>query len=68
MHERTATGIVFTEFDDGDYRHALRRAIALYADKRQMSRVRQTGMRQAFDWSGPAQQYTDLYHNLIGKP
>lgn len=66
LDDQTATGIVFNHFDADDYRHAVRRAFALYRRKADWNRVRQTGMRIAFDWSGAAQQYTALYQSLIG--
>jgi starch synthase len=65
LADHTATGFVFREFAVDDYRHALRRAFALYQRKAEWARVRQTGMRLAFDWRGAAQKYADLYGSLI---
>jgi starch synthase len=48
-----------------DYRHAVRRAFALYHRRSDWSDVRQTGMRIAFDWATAAQRYTTLYESLI---
>ncbi len=65
LEDKTATGFVFQDFALADYRHALRRAFALYHRKADWASVRQTGMRLAFDWEGAAMQYADLYRSLI---
>jgi starch synthase len=65
LDNQTATGFVFDAYDVQDYCRALRRAFALYHRKADWNRVRQTGMRIAFDWASAAQQYTNLYKSLI---
>ena len=65
LDNQTATGFVFDAFDVQDYRRAIRRAFALYRRRSDWNRVRQTGMRIAFDWASAAQQYTNLYKSLI---
>lgn len=65
LDDQTATGIVFNDFTVDDYRHAVRKAFALYRRRTDWSRVRQTGMRIAFDWGSAAQQYIQLYQSLI---
>ena len=65
LEDQTATGIVFNDSTDEDYRHAVRRAFALYRRRPDWARVRQTGMRIAFDWASAARQYTNLYKSLI---
>lgn len=65
LDNQSATGFVFNHFDVEDYRRAIRRAFALYRRKADWNRVRQTGMRIAFDWASAAQQYTNLYKSLI---
>jgi starch synthase len=65
LDDRTATGFVFDAFDEIQYRRAVRRAFALYQRKAEWNRVRQTGMRLAFDWASAAQHYTALYQSLI---
>ena len=65
LDNETATGFVFDAFDQSDYRRAVRRAFALYRRKADWNRVRLTGMRLAFDWSGAAQKYAELYQSLI---
>jgi starch synthase len=65
LEDRSATGFVFDSFTELDYRKAIRRAFALYRRKVEWNRVRQTGMRIAFGWSGPARQYAELYRGLV---
>ena len=65
LADHTATGIVFASFTEADYRHAVRRALALYRQPRAWSRVRQTGMRQNFSWTQAATHYTTIYQALI---
>ena len=65
LADQTATGFVFRNFDATDYSHAVRRAFALYQRKAEWRRVRETGMRLAFDWQGAAQKYADIYQSLI---
>ena len=65
LDDQSATGFVFDAFQVDDYRRAIRRAIALYHRRSDWNRVRQTGMRIAFDWASAAQHYTNLYKSLI---
>jgi starch synthase len=68
LDNHSATGFVFDRFDETDFRHAVRRAFALYRRHGDWNRVRQTGMRLAFDWTSAARQYTDLYERLLLQP
>ncbi len=61
LEDGTATGFVFGPFTEGAYRHALRRALALWRRPRDWARVRGHAMRQRLDWSRAAQSYADLY-------
>jgi len=61
LDDATATGIVFANFSEADYRHAVRRALALYRQPRAWARVRQTGMHQNFSWTQAAQHYRAVY-------
>ena len=65
LEDKTATGFVFDAFDENQYRRAVRRAFALYHRKAEWNRVRQTGMKLAFDWTTAAGHYTALYQKLI---
>ena len=65
LDNQTATGFVFDAFHVDDYRRAIRRAFALYHRRSDWNRVRQTGMKIAFDWASAARHYTNLYENLL---
>ena len=65
LDAKTATGFVFTGFNAEDYRHAVRRAFALYRRPADWAAVRQTGMCQSFDWATATEQYKRLYQQLI---
>jgi starch synthase len=67
LEDRTATGFVFEALDETQYRR-VRRAFALYHRRAEWNRVRQTGMRLAFDWPTAAQHYIHLYDQLIRTP
>ena len=61
LADHTATGIVFAEFTDAAFRHAVRRALALYAQPRAWAQVQQTGMQQNLSWTQAAQRYRAVY-------
>jgi starch synthase len=65
LDDGTATGIVFACFSEADYRHAVRRALALYRQPRAWARVRQTGMHQNFSWMQAAQHYRAVYASAL---
>lgn len=65
LDDQTATGIVFASFSEADYRHAVRRALALYRQPRAWARVRQTGMHQNFSWTQAAQHYRAVYQAAL---
>jgi len=61
----TANGFVFNLSLEQDYRHAVRRAFALYRRSDDWNKVRLTGMNSAFEWATAAEQYRQLYQSLI---
>jgi starch synthase len=65
MENRTASGFVFGELAEQPYRKAVRHALSLYRRRPEWNRVRQSGMRLAFDWQSAAEKYKSLYQNLI---
>ena len=65
LDDGTATGIVFTGFSEADYRHAVRRALALHRQPRAWARVRQTGMHQDFSWTQAALHYREVYQSAL---
>jgi starch synthase len=67
LEDDTATGIAFTEFSEAAYRHALRRAFALYRRPAAWAKVRQAGMRRACGWGESAARYLALYQSVLGR-
>ena len=67
LADRTANGFVFGPFTEDAYRHAVRRAFALFRRRTEWARVRQYGMGQSFGWDEPAAQYVALYRQVIGE-
>ena len=65
LDDHTATGLVFHPFTAEAFRHAVRRAVVLYAQRAAWARVRQTAMRQTLGWTRAAQQYLALYQSLL---
>jgi starch synthase len=65
LADGSATGIVFERFNLDDYRHALRRAFTLWAQRTAWQRVQQAGMAQTHGWDRAAQAYAALYRGLV---
>jgi starch synthase len=60
-----ATGFVFDAFDADALVAGARRALALFRRPADWRLVQQRGMRQHWDWTGPARQYLHLYRSLV---
>jgi starch synthase len=60
-----ANGFVFDEFGQPAYDQAVRRAVALYAQPSDWSRIRRHAMGQALGWQVAAGQYVALYQQAI---
>lgn len=65
LRARTATGFVFDYPTVFDLNQAIRRALALYADRPAWRRLMRTGMDQDFSWTASARQYAALYRSLL---
>jgi len=61
----TATGIVFDEATAEALAGAVRRALALYRDRRSWKQIQLTGMRQDFSWRHSAGDYLRLYDEVL---
>lgn len=56
------TGFLFEAFDPEAFRHATRRAFALYeAGPKILDEARRRGMRQDFSWDRSARRYVEVY-------
>lgn len=60
-----ATGFVFRPVDVLGLAQALRRLLALHADRRAWAMVRARGMKADFGWDRPAAAYAALYARLL---
>ena len=61
----TATGIVFEEASAAALTGAVRRALALYRDRRAWKQIQLTGMRQDFSWRHSAGEYLRLHNEAL---
>ena len=60
-----ATGLVFEEASAWAILEAMRRALALYRDKRRWRQLQRTGMAQDFSWDESAREYVRLYKAVV---
>ncbi len=60
-----ATGIKFTEPTPDALAHAIRKALALFADPYWIARYRRNGMESDFSWERQSRHYVELYDTLI---
>ncbi|MDX1594469.1 MAG: glycogen synthase GlgA [Gammaproteobacteria bacterium] len=60
-----ATGVLFEEASPWAILEAVRRALALYRDRRRWRQVQRTGMAQDFSWDESAREYARLYREVV---
>lgn len=65
LTDDSATGIVFTEYDQADYYAAFERALALYLDAAQRQQVVHRGMSNDSSWAGSSQKYVAVYRSAL---
>ena len=65
LHARAATGIQFSPIDSDGLRQALRRAFTLFRHHRAWDRLRRQAMKADCSWQRSAQQYAELYDQLL---
>lgn len=65
LNAGAATGVVFHPTDGVAFAQALRRLVALYADKRQWRQLQRNGMKAALDWGASSRAYATLYDSLF---
>jgi starch synthase len=61
LADGSATGIAFEPATPGALAQAVRRALALYADKSAWRGLMRNGMRQDFSWEQSARRYREVY-------
>ena len=62
--DKTGNGITFKTYNAHDMYDAVRRAVELYANKRQWKALRTNAMNADFSWSASAKKYLEMYENL----
>ncbi len=65
INQQTATGFVFEQEDSRHLLQCVERAMTAFRDKTTWQKLQRTGMIKDFSWRGSAQQYLDLYQQLI---
>jgi starch synthase len=63
---RQSTGFVFEEYAPSALLDALRRALALFKDRRTWRALQLTGMRADYSWDRSAREYVKLYERALG--
>ncbi len=67
-HESGAgTGFVFDDYDPEEMLEAIRRAVALFGEKRLWRTVMKRAMKQDFSWENSARKYVELYEKALSK-
>ena len=65
MGAGVATGFQFVGVTHDNLRHALKRAVDLYANKAQWAKLQKNGMKGDFSWASSGAAYAALYTKLI---
>jgi starch synthase len=59
-----ATGFAFENANEQEFLTAIRRAIALYHDRKSWAQLQHNGMKQDFSWTPSAKKYLEIYRAL----
>ena len=62
-----ATGFVFQEYTPAALLDALRRALAVFADKRSWQALQVAGMQRDHSWDRSAREYVKIYERAVRK-
>ncbi|HZP19665.1 MAG TPA: glycogen synthase GlgA [Bauldia sp.] len=68
LSAKVATGIQFLPVEAGALAGAMRRALALFADRPAWRSLQKRGMRSDVSWSKSAARYASLYRGLTSEP
>lgn len=61
------TGFTFTHYDTDEFLAAVKRALAVYGNKKAWRALQLRGMEQDFSWHSSALKYLDLYQKAAAK-
>jgi starch synthase len=62
-----ATGFQFAPENGNSFLHAIRRAVAAYADRPVWASIQRQGMKSDVSWARSAGKYAQLYRSLISR-
>jgi starch synthase len=62
---QTGTGFRFQEYKAEAFLHAVRTALAAFADKQQWRKLMRNGMERDYSWTQPAKEYIQLYEEIV---
>jgi len=65
LRDGTATGFRFDPYDAAALAGALKRAFALFPDRRAWLKLARTGMNQDWSWDRSASTYETLYNEIV---
>jgi starch synthase len=65
LDQGTATGFVFEGLEPNEAWHTLLRAMLVFRDKNTWKQIQRTAMAQDFSWEHSAQQYLELYLQML---
>ncbi len=63
--EMEGNGFTFADFNARDMLSTIKRAVDFYGDKKAWSVLVRNAVKRDYSWSGPAQQYRDLYRHIL---
>ncbi len=63
--DKKGNGFVFKKYESKDLVNTIKKAIALYKDKKAWERLMKAGMKVNFSWLNSAKNYVSLYKNII---
>jgi starch synthase len=61
----TGTGFRFNDYKADELLQALRRAGAVFADKKQWQKLMRNGMARDYSWTTPAKEYVQVYEEIV---
>jgi starch synthase len=65
LNNQTATGFIFVEEAPEELLRCVQRALLVYRDRTTWQKLQFNGMSTDFSWHKRAQQYVNLYHNVL---
>lgn len=67
LHDRSASGFLFSESSAAGLLDAIRRALGCYREANTWRQIQIAGMERDFSWDNSARRYLELYRTLLEK-